>query len=165
MLPDPADCRWKPHQRWDLGAWCSPTVKAGWASGLGGGLTSTLDHTGFPALGRAIALQWRVELPQSPALSRLLDRPFSVPPRVSGLSGSPNRVVLLKSTGSSRMPGRALDWQWGGGVKVYSWAGGLCVATIISLSLCLSLSLTHNCTHGHSGWSCALEGMCGGGHG
>ena len=57
-------------------------------------------------------MQWTVKLSQSPALSRLLDRPFSVPPRVSGLLGTPNGVVLLKLTVSSRLPGRALD---GGG--------------------------------------------------
>ena len=106
-------------------------------------LTSTLDHTGFPALGRTVAVQWTVKLSQSPALSRLLDRPFSVPPRVSGLLGTPNGVVLLKLTVSSRLPGRALD---GGGV-VYSWAGVLCVATTISLSLCLCLSLSHTIVH------------------
>lgn len=122
-------------------------------------LTSTLDYTGFPALGRAVALQGTVKLSQSPALSRLLDRPFSVPPRVSGLSGIPNGVVLLKLTVSSGLPGRALAWA---GV-VYGWAAVFCVATIISLSLCLSL--THDCTHGHSGWSRALEGMCGGARG
>lgn len=95
------------HHESRVGLWAR-----GWAD-------STLDHTGFPALGRAVALQWRVELPQSPALSRLLDRSFSVPPGVSGLSGSPNGVVLLKSTGSSDC--LAEHWIGGGGW----WGDGL----------------------------------------
>lgn len=135
MLLGPAHCLWKPCQRWDSGAWCSPAMKAGRASGLGADQPWT---TRFPAPGRAVAPQQTVRLSQSPALSSLLDRPFSVPPRVSGLSGTPNGVVLLKLTGSSRLPGRALDWgRW-------SIVGLVCfVLQQPSLCLSVSVSLSH----------------------
>ena len=152
MLPDPAHCPWKPCQRWDSGAWCSPTVKAGRASGLG-----TDEHPGphwVPSTGEGSSPAGDSQTFSESCSQQAPGQAILCTPRISGLSGIPNGVVLLKLTVSSGLPGRALAWA---GV-VYGWAAVFCVATIISLSLCLSHTIAHMVTQaGLVPWRACVE--------